>query len=68
LTLLRHTQIVVSDAVPDAIARSNNARRRVTKDQKVMEAERLLQKEEELATQRKAEGGKKAQRQMMCAA
>ncbi len=51
--------IVVTEADPVAIARSNNSRRHLTKDQKAMEAERLLRHEEALAAQRKAEGGKK---------
>jgi len=50
---------VVTKTDPFAIARSNNARRHLTEDQKVMAAERLLQKEEELSAQRKAEGAKK---------
>jgi len=56
---LADDDIVVTDTDPLAIAWSNNARRHLTRDQKVMEAERLLQDEEELAAQRKAAGGKK---------
>jgi len=63
---LTDDNIVVTDADPVAIAGSNNARRHLTRDQKVMEAQRLLQEEEELAAQRKAEGGKKGRQAKQC--
>jgi len=63
---LEEKDIVVTDADPSAIARSNNARRHLTTDQRVMETERLLRKEEELAAQRKAEGGKKGRQSKQC--
>jgi len=63
---LTDDDIVVTDADPVAIARSNNARRHLSRDQKVMEAERLLQEEEELAAKRKVEGGKKGRQAKQC--
>jgi ParB-like chromosome segregation protein Spo0J len=56
---LGDSDIVVTDADPEVIAASNNARRHLSVDQKVMEAVRLLAREKELAAQRKIEGARK---------
>ncbi len=64
--MLADTDIVVTNADPWAISRSNNARRHLTRDQKAMEAGRLLEKEREVAAQRKAQGAKKGRQSKQC--
>ena len=56
---LRENDIVVTDADPFAIARSNNARRHLTDGQKTMEAARLLEDEQKRAAERRKQGAAK---------